>query len=121
MPIHNEAFVNKYDKYVKATPKEFLWLIKNASIICTDSFHATLFSIQFKKEFYVLKRFNDSSKKSQNGRLTNLLKKINLENRLINDESYFLKSSIENYDFILEKLKRERDISKQWLMKAIED
>ncbi len=31
-------------------PKEFLWLISNAKYICTNSFHATAFSIIFKKK-----------------------------------------------------------------------
>ena len=121
LPINNEGFVNKYNKYVKATPKEFLWLIKNAAIVCTDSFHATLFSIQFKREFYVLKRFKDNSSKSQNGRLINILRKLGLENRLINDEKKFNCISINDYDDALNKLEEERKKSQEWLIKAIKE
>jgi len=32
--------------------QEFLWYIKNAEIIVTNSYHATMFSIHFKKPFY---------------------------------------------------------------------
>lgn len=38
LPINDESYKNNFKKYVKATPCEFLWLIKNASIVCTDSF-----------------------------------------------------------------------------------
>lgn len=31
-------------------PREFLWLIKNADCICSNSFHATSFSVIFKKK-----------------------------------------------------------------------
>lgn len=30
-------------------PKEFIWLIQNAACVCTNSFHATAFSLIFKK------------------------------------------------------------------------
>ena len=69
LPINDFAYVNLYEKYVKTSPAEFLALIKNAKIVCTDSFHATLFSIQYEREFYVLKRFEDTSSESQNSRL----------------------------------------------------
>ena len=34
----------------KIGPKEFVWLIKNAAYICTNSFHAVAFSSIFKKK-----------------------------------------------------------------------
>lgn len=39
-----------------AGPLEFLSLIKNAHIVVTDSFHATVFSSIFDRDFYVLER-----------------------------------------------------------------
>lgn len=57
-------------------PKEFVWLMGHASIVCTDSFHATVFSILNHREFYVLKRFKDDKSISQNTRLYNPLEKI---------------------------------------------
>lgn len=33
-------------------PYEFLYLIRNAELICTDSFHATAFSMIFKKKYF---------------------------------------------------------------------
>lgn len=40
-------------KFYDAGPGEFLSLIKNADIVCTDSFHGTAFSILFNKPFVV--------------------------------------------------------------------
>lgn len=42
-----------------ADPRDFVGLIKNASYICTNSFHCTSFSIIFKKEFMFLKGVKD--------------------------------------------------------------
>ena len=38
--------------YAKAGPKEFLGLIRNAEVVVTNSFHATVFSILFHKPFF---------------------------------------------------------------------
>lgn len=37
-----------------AGPQEFLGLIRNAEMVITDSYHATLFAIQFQKPFFTL-------------------------------------------------------------------
>lgn len=89
IPVNYAGYDNKYEKMTGVTMKEFLALIRRAEIVCTDSFHATLFSIQYQKEFYVLKRFKDQSKQSQNGRLENMLGRYGLYDRLIQDERSF--------------------------------
>ncbi|WP_367317225.1 hypothetical protein, partial [Thomasclavelia spiroformis] len=94
-------------------------LIKNAEIVCTDSFHATVFSIIFQREFYTVKRFLDTSGASQNGRIVNLLDRFDLSNRLIDDETIFKRINITNYNEDSQKLKQEREDSIQWLMNAL--
>lgn len=61
-------------------PREFVWLFDNASFVVTNSFHGTTFSIIFRKDFYSI------YKKSNPYRVANLLKKINLTERLIAEE-----------------------------------
>lgn len=39
-------------KKVWGGPKEFLSLIRGAALICTDSFHGTMFSINFQRNFF---------------------------------------------------------------------
>lgn len=58
-------------------PCEFLNLIKNASWVCTDSFHATIFSYIYKRKMSIFERFKSTDKLNQNSRihtLVNLLK-----------------------------------------------
>lgn len=52
-----------------AGPCEWLGLVKNSCAVVTDSFHGSIFSLIFKKDFYVTKRFDDASVKSQNSRI----------------------------------------------------
>lgn len=63
-----------------ADPGEFIGFIKKAQYIFTDSFHACVFSVLFKKEFYVFWR--DNSKKMQ-GRINTLLHNFHLPDRFI--------------------------------------
>ena len=51
-------------QYFEAGPKEFLNLITNAEMVCTDSFHGTVFSILNHKKFLVLNRFSGTKKAS---------------------------------------------------------
>ena len=50
---------NDYKK-VWGGPKEFLSLIRGAALICTDSFHGTMFSINFQRNFFSFCKSSDS-------------------------------------------------------------
>lgn len=60
-------------------PAEFLWLIDNCELMCTDSFHGSVFSILFKKPFYVFERVDRD--KPIGTRIENLLGVFGLEDR----------------------------------------
>lgn len=120
VPINDEAYRNSFKKYVEVSPAEFLKLINNAEIVCTDSYHATVFSILFGKEFYTLKRFSDTSTESQNGRLEYLLAKYELTDRLIENENSFKRLDKVDYSSIHASIEQERNMSKQWLRSAME-
>ena len=63
--------------------KEFLYGIINCKAVITDSFHATVFSIIFKKPFITfINRLNDNS------RFKNLDEIFNIKNRIFNLKSF---------------------------------
>lgn len=64
-------------------PLEFLWLIDNASYVCTDSFHGLVFSTLLERDFSVFERFKPGSSASQNVRIENFLSLTDLGNRLV--------------------------------------
>lgn len=64
------------------SPQEFLGLISKASVVVTNSFHGTAFSIIFKKEFYT---FLQNKEGAPNLRLVDLLKDFNLLSRLVSN------------------------------------
>ena len=64
------------DEVVIPTPFEVLAYFKGASYIITDTFHGSVFSIKFNKEFCTIVRDMNSNK------LVSLLKQFGLENRI---------------------------------------
>lgn len=101
---------NRYMKNIfKYGPLAFVFAIKNADYVFSDSFHACAFSIIYKKQF----AFNYN-----NIRITELLTKIGMKNRLI-DDSFSLDEKIE-YDSVYRNLNRLRDESLDYLRKALE-
>jgi hypothetical protein len=62
------------------TVEQWLAMFRDASFVVTDSFHGSVFSILFGREFYTL-----CNKGRGNTRLINLFSQIGLEGRLISD------------------------------------
>lgn len=96
-------------------PAEFLYMIKNAEYVLTDSFHAVAFSIKFNKEFYV---FNREQKGVSNmfSRIETITKRFKLENRIQSREKIIEQSCITQWDEINQELKLEKDRSMGKLM-----
>lgn len=79
--LENEFKADNIDELevYKAGPQEFVWLIKNAEYVLTDSFHATVFSILFHKKFCVFERKECEQGNNMNSRITTLLGYFGLE------------------------------------------
>lgn len=103
-------------------PKEFLNLIKNAEYICTDSFHGTVFSILFHKQFLTFFRYTDKSSISKNSRITSLLSSLAITNRNYNYKAENIVQQMDNeinYGEVDEKLSELVERSKLFLDKAL--
>lgn len=101
-----------------AGPMEFVSLIKNASMVCTDSFHASALSINFSIPFCVGMRFKDTEVRSQNSRLYDLLARYDLSHRLYEgQEIYWLN---ENWERVQRLVKKDRDEAETYLINSIE-
>ena len=88
LPIYYILTRPKYDAKVNVlsqlNPFQFLYVLSNASTIVTDSFHGTLFSINFEKDFYAFhKRKSDDCALNDNDRMDELLSTFQLHDRLI--------------------------------------
>lgn len=77
-------YESKENVLSQLNPFQFLYAISHASTIITDSFHGTLFSINFEKEFYSFyKRNAETGVLNDNDRMDELLSTFHLHDRLI--------------------------------------
>jgi hypothetical protein len=70
---------------VASGPREFLSLMENASCVMTNSFHCTVFSIIYHKEFFVLSAKNVGAMSNISMRYRDLLSFLQLEDRYLPD------------------------------------
>lgn len=121
--VLKEMDINHGDKRLyNVDSRQFMWLIKNAEYVITDSFHCMVFSIIFESKFYIYKRDNDSDTKSMNSRIYTLTQMLGLQSQIVDgDESKwnFDKTSEEIYDGVSEKIQKEVDRSLEYLKKAL--
>lgn len=101
-------------------PAEFLYVIKNAEYVLTDSFHAVAFSIKFNKEFYVFRR-EGSKISSMFSRIETITQRFGLENRIQDRENIVEQSRVDSWDSIEDELMKEREKSIGKLCEMMED
>ena len=112
-----EAYVNEFarennlsvrhihaENKVSLSIEEWLALFRDATIVVTDSFHGTVFSILFQKEFISL-----INKGRGASRFESLLKKIHLSDRLVADNRTIPSMHIDwrNVNELLEQYRKE--------------
>ena len=102
--------VNSF-REIACGPSEFITNIKYADYVITDSFHATVFSIIFHKEFYIFPRG------SINVRMLDLLGGLGLKRRFDCEEIY---NEIIDYPKVDKILDRMREQSADYLRSAIQ-
>lgn len=106
---------NDYKK-VWGGPKEFLSLIRGAALICTDSFHGTMFSINFQRNFFSFCKSSDSEESSENSRLYSTLNIFGLSNRIIHNMDNLTAEDISiDYKNVIPILEEQRRYSIEYL------
>lgn len=115
--LYNQK-LNSFKSNIEIGPIEFLTLLKNASLVMTDSFHGTIFSINFNVNFYTYKRFKDTDERSQNSRIIDILNKLNLSNRIIKHYDYKKDYSID-YDSVNLDVEKCRNDSALFLFQSL--
>lgn len=93
------------------SPGEFLSFIKNAETIITNSFHATVFSILYRKEFFSI------GTPGRSNRIINLLNCCGLSHRMLTEgvnSEELLKETID-FESVFDALSKYREVSIHYL------
>lgn len=105
---------NDVQEILTAGPSDFVGLFAKAEYVITNSFHGTVFSVNFSKPFYSVIK----NQHSTNSRLTSILQRLELENRIVPIGSSLPPISDIDYTIPAEKLKNERQHSLEYIRKA---
>lgn len=113
LKIISVGFAHEWcDKSVPGSPLEFLNYIKYAKTVITSTFHGTVFSIIFRKNFFTFGR--------DNLKITDVLEKFGLEDRNVTDKNTIdVSDSIIYNSEIEEKIRNWEIISNQYIDKYI--
>lgn len=124
--LHGSVYIPEDEKWVDEKPfdvgpAEFINLIKNAKYICTDSFHCSVFSILFQKNFFVFYRDGKNPETSANDRINTLLEHTGLSNRLFTGNESITDKIVEDidYDGVEDKINELRKDSIVYLKNAL--
>lgn len=125
--LHLDQYIKSDEEYVDyapydVSPADFVNLVKNADYVCTDSFHGTVFSIIYKRDFFTFKRFSDKATLSTNSRIDTLLGRMELQDRLVK-EGYIAKDMLSrkiDQNAVQGRLAAFREESLNYLIGALE-
>lgn len=122
IPFSETHLNNTYTKVYDACPLEFLNLIRNAEYVITDSFHATVFSILFSRQFFTLPRFKKNQANSMNSRIYSLLNAVGAQERIIeySQVDSFIHDKMIDFGAIHSKIAAMRNSSIEYLKGALE-
>lgn len=97
-----------------ASPSEFLSYIKNAKFVVTNSFHGTIFSLIFNKEFYAVEYMG------QNLRMQNILSITNTKERYIRLPEEAKVPTPIDFETVNRNLENERKFAYDFLKNALD-
>ena len=109
--------LDKNSEFYKTGPSEFLYLEKNAFLICTDSFHSSVFAILYNKPFIIFEREDKNEK--MNSRIETLISKFNLKDRKYNEKNITRQNLEHDYSEAYKLLEIERKKVDNFLNKIL--
>lgn len=106
---YHKGIINK----TKVNPGQFLYLIHNADLVITNSFHGTILSLNYRKQFVVLF-------KTENNRVRSILSNLSLERNMLNVHDTYFNHEID-YSYAETVLSSLKEHSINYLKNALED
>lgn len=100
---------------IKPSVETWLRGFSDAKFVMTDSFHACVFSILFKKQFAVI-----GNKVRGLSRIESLLECLGIEDRIVEDSNQVMQLPQINYDLVYVKLEQFRKKSWKFLNEALD-
>ena len=115
----DEKFGDEAPYYID--PNDFVKYISKATYVCTDSFHCSVFSIIFHRQFMTFYRFANTSKTGRNSRIDSLFNVLGINKKHIYNGEDIQKNINEpiNWQEVDRNLSQLRNESIEFLNKAL--
>lgn len=104
---------------IDVTPQQFVSLIKNATYVLTNSFHATAFSVIFERTFFTAIASQSDVHNNNDSRKIDFLKQLGLESRLIPNGTVPDLSAAIDYSNTRQRLQEFRNNSMNYLTQSL--
>ena len=108
----------KAECVLDAGPAEFLGLFQNAAYVCTNSFHGTVFSTQFRRPFFTAVAPGELAA-PERSRTFSILNRLGLTDRIIGKGDTASPDTAIDWDAVEEKLTAARESSLDYLRAAL--
>lgn len=115
----NEADSFWMKRLINIGADQFLWLINNAKAVFTDSYHGSIFSLIFHKNFWTFVRFQENNPICQNSRIRQLQQNFNIGNRILPIDVSIDDSTSIDFEYFEEQLSKLRVESIVYLENAL--
>lgn len=116
--VSRPEYLHKQNALKNVSPGQFISLISRAESVVTDSFHGSLFSINFQRQFYAFTKRDSASGPIDNDRIGDFLDVMGLSERLKDDDDQRFTSPID-YVLVDNGLKELLSSSRVYLMKLL--
>ena len=110
--------LDKNSPFYCTGPSEFLYLERHAFLVCTDSFHSSVFAILYNRPFIVFSR--EDGTVPMNSRIETLINKFNLKNREYNGKEITKENLNHDYTEAYKILEEERKKTIKFLRQALD-
>ena len=109
----------KYKKEYGTDPAEFIYLIDNCRLLCTDSFHGTIFSYNLKTPVAIFERKLMNGEVAMNSRMNTIKKLFGIDNRVIENIDIDNEAELFDTQYNEEKVNDEIEKSRKYLRKVL--
>lgn len=99
--LNSEDHMWMRDVTGKIGPSEFLWLLRHAEMVITDSYHGTIFSLLHHKNFLTFERFSHDDPICQNSRIDQLKQYFSIADCFVSADEELSDKSVDYNDFEL--------------------
>lgn len=119
IPSRWDYVSSEYVRRESTGPLEFVSLIRHADFVLTDSYHGSIFSLLFERDFQYLQRFREDDPDSQNIRIHSLFSALEIQDLIVTPDGEADHAPKIDWKKVREEIDRMRNRSETYLAESL--